>query len=205
MMESTGVSSAPRAQAHPTWARVCRGVFATTSRVARDGQSGSSTRRMQPDSNRLAMEVVSRKRRSACGSSANAVSLSCLLPNAYSDEGERRFRPRANTDSGHGEHPEQGVPRIRWSVAVDQELGRVGMLVRLNNYGSWAAHFDARFVREIDSPILKGRCIVDLEASARVSSGLMLAIRLSSIHSRSGWTSVPTSSGCPTASSRHRG
>ena len=70
---------------------------------------------------------------------------------------------------------ERGVPRIRWNVAVDQELGRVGMLARLNYYGSWADHFDARFVRGIDSPMLEGRYIVDLEASARVSSGLTLA------------------------------
>ena len=70
---------------------------------------------------------------------------------------------------------ERGVPRIRWNVAVDQELGRVGMLARLNYYGSWADHFDARFVRGIESPMLEGRYIVDLEASARVSSGLTLA------------------------------
>ena len=70
---------------------------------------------------------------------------------------------------------ERGVPRIRWNVAVDQELGRVGMLARLNYYGSWADHFDARFVRGTDSPMLEGRYIVDVEASARISSGLTLA------------------------------
>ena len=70
---------------------------------------------------------------------------------------------------------ERGVPRIRWNVAVNQELGRVGMLARLNYYGNWADHFDARFVRGIESPMLEGRYIVDLEASAQVSSGLTLA------------------------------
>ena len=70
---------------------------------------------------------------------------------------------------------ERGVPRIRWNVAVDQELGRVGMLARLNYYGSWADHFDARFVRGTDSPMLEGRYIVDVEASARIRSGLTLA------------------------------
>ena len=70
---------------------------------------------------------------------------------------------------------ERGLPRIRWNVAVDQELGRVGMLARLNYYGSWADHFDARFVRGVDSPMLEGRYIVDIEASARISSGLTLA------------------------------
>ncbi|MDE0082223.1 MAG: TonB-dependent receptor [Gammaproteobacteria bacterium] len=70
---------------------------------------------------------------------------------------------------------ERGLPRIRWNVAVDQELGRVGMLARLNYYGSWADHFDARFIRGVDSPMLEGRYIVDIEASARISSGLTLA------------------------------
>ena len=70
---------------------------------------------------------------------------------------------------------ERGLPRIRWNVAVDQELGRVGMLARLNYYGSWADHFDARFVRGTDSPMLEGRYIVDVEASARISSCLTLA------------------------------
>ena len=70
---------------------------------------------------------------------------------------------------------ERGVPRIRWIVAVDQALGRIGVLARLNYYGSWADHFDARFVRGIESPMLEGRYIVDVEASARVSFGLTLA------------------------------
>lgn len=51
----------------------------------------------------------------------------------------------------------------------------MGMLARLNYYGSWADHFDARFVRGTDSPMLEGRYIVDVEASARIRSGLTLA------------------------------
>ena len=42
---------------------------------------------------------------------------------------------------------ERGVPRIRWNAAVTQRLGRVNLLGRVNYFGSWVDHFDARFVR----------------------------------------------------------
>ena len=71
---------------------------------------------------------------------------------------------------------ERGVPRTRWNLAVDQEFGRVGVLARLNYYGGWADHFDARFVRGIDAPILDGHYLLDLEASIQVNSGLTLAL-----------------------------
>ena len=70
---------------------------------------------------------------------------------------------------------ERGVPRIRWNAAVNQRVGRVGLLGRLNYYGSWVDHFDARFVRGADSPLLEGRHIVDLEASIRLGEGVTLA------------------------------
>ncbi len=70
---------------------------------------------------------------------------------------------------------ERGVPRIRWNAAVNQKVGRVGLLGRLNYYGSWVDHFDARFVRGADSPLLEGRYIVDLEASIRLGEGVTLA------------------------------
>ncbi len=70
---------------------------------------------------------------------------------------------------------ERGVPRIRWNAAVNQRVGRVGLLGRLNYYGSWVDHFDARFVRGADSPLLDGRYIVDLEASIRLGEGVTLA------------------------------
>ena len=70
---------------------------------------------------------------------------------------------------------ERGVPRIRWNAAVNQKVGRVGLLGRLNYFGSWVDHFDARFVRGADSPLLEGRYIVDLEASIRLGEGVTLA------------------------------
>ena len=70
---------------------------------------------------------------------------------------------------------ERGVPRIRWNTAVNQRLGRVSVLGRLNYFGAWVDHFDARFVRGADSPILDGRYIVDLEASISLTDNVRLA------------------------------
>ena len=70
---------------------------------------------------------------------------------------------------------ERGVPRIRWNAAVNQRLGRVGVLGRLNYFGAWVDHFDARFVRGADAPILDGRYIVDLEASIFLTENVTLA------------------------------
>ena len=70
---------------------------------------------------------------------------------------------------------QRGVPRIRWNAAVNQRVGRVGLLGRLNYFGSWVDHFDARFVRGADSPLLEGRYIVDLEASLRMGENVTLA------------------------------
>ena len=71
---------------------------------------------------------------------------------------------------------ERGVPRTRWNVAVNQQLARVGLLARLNWYGAWADHFDARFVRGADSPLLDGRYIVDLEATVPITRDVTLAV-----------------------------
>ena len=71
---------------------------------------------------------------------------------------------------------ERGVPRFRWNAAVNQRLGRVGLLGRLNYFGSWVDHFDARFVRGKDSPLLEGRHILDLEASIALTDSLRLAL-----------------------------
>ena len=51
---------------------------------------------------------------------------------------------------------ERGVPRIRWNAAINQKPGRVGVLGRLNYFGAWVDHFDARFVRGAYAPILDG-------------------------------------------------
>ena len=71
---------------------------------------------------------------------------------------------------------ERGVPRTRWNVALNQRVGRVGLLGRLNYYGNWVDLFDAKFVRGADAPILNGRPIIDLEVSVPVSEGVTLAV-----------------------------
>ena len=71
---------------------------------------------------------------------------------------------------------ERGVPRTRWNVAVNQQAGRVGVLGRLHYYGAWVDHFDARFVRGADAPILDGRYILDLEASIPLGRDVTLSI-----------------------------
>ena len=70
---------------------------------------------------------------------------------------------------------ERGVPRFRWNAAVTQRLGRVDLLGRVNYFGSWVDHFDARFVRGAGSPLLDGRHILDLEASISLTDNLRLA------------------------------
>ena len=71
---------------------------------------------------------------------------------------------------------ERGVPRTRWNAAVNQQVGRVGVLGRLHYYGAWVDHFDARFVRGADAPILDGRYILDLEASIPLGRDVTLSI-----------------------------
>ena len=71
---------------------------------------------------------------------------------------------------------ERGVPKTRWNVAVNQQLGRVGMLARFSYYGAWVDHFDARFVRGPEAPLLNGRSIIDLEVSIPMSEDVTLSV-----------------------------
>ena len=71
---------------------------------------------------------------------------------------------------------ERGVPRTRWSIALNQQLARVRLLGRLSYYGSWVDHFDARFVRGPDSPLLNGRSIVDLDLGIPLGEGVTLSV-----------------------------
>ncbi len=71
---------------------------------------------------------------------------------------------------------ERGVPRTRWNVALNQRVGRVGLLGRLNYYGDWVDLFDARFVSGVDAPILNGRPIIDVEISVPLVEGVTLAV-----------------------------
>ena len=71
---------------------------------------------------------------------------------------------------------ERGVPRIRWNAALNQRLTRrVNLLGRLNYFGSWVDHFDARFVRGAEAPILDGRYIIDLEATLSLTEKASLS------------------------------
>ncbi|MCY4077301.1 MAG: TonB-dependent receptor, partial [Acidobacteria bacterium] len=71
---------------------------------------------------------------------------------------------------------ERGVPETRWNVALNQRAGRVGLLGRLNYYGSWVDHLDARSARGADAQVLAGRFIVDLEATVPLAAGVTLAV-----------------------------
>ncbi len=71
---------------------------------------------------------------------------------------------------------ERGVPKTRWSIALNQQLARVRLLGRFSYYGSWVDHFDARFVRGPDSPLLNGRSIVDLDLSIPLGEGVTLSV-----------------------------
>ena len=71
---------------------------------------------------------------------------------------------------------ERGVPETRWNAAVNQRVGRVGLLGRLHYYGSWVDHIDARSVRRAEAPELDGRFILDLEASIPLVRGVTLAV-----------------------------
>ena len=71
---------------------------------------------------------------------------------------------------------ERGVPETRWNAAVNQRLGRVGLLGRLHYYGSWVDHIDARSVRRAEAPVLDGRFILDLEATIPLVRGVTLAV-----------------------------
>ena len=71
---------------------------------------------------------------------------------------------------------QRGVPKTRLNFAVNQRLGRVGLLARLSYFGAWVDHFDARFVRGPDSPLLNGRSIIDLELSLPLGNDVTLAV-----------------------------
>ena len=71
---------------------------------------------------------------------------------------------------------ELGVPRTRWNAAVNQRLGRTSLLGRVNYFGDWVDHFDARFVRAAEAPLLPGKYIVDLELAVPIAAGVSLAV-----------------------------
>ncbi len=71
---------------------------------------------------------------------------------------------------------ELGVPTVRWNAAVNQRIGRTSVLGRVNYFGDWVDHFDARFVRGAEAPLLPGKLIVDLELAVPIAAGVSLAV-----------------------------
>ena len=65
---------------------------------------------------------------------------------------------------------EWSVPWNRWNFVVNQNRGR------LQYYGAWDEHFDARSVRGADTQPLKGRHSVDLEANVTLTRSLTFAL-----------------------------
>ncbi len=71
---------------------------------------------------------------------------------------------------------ERAAPDTRWNAAINQQMGRVGLLARLHYYGSWVDQFDARRIRLADAPVLGGRYILDLEAGIPLGGAVTLAV-----------------------------
>ena len=72
------------------------------------------------------------------------------------------------------------LPRVRWNVGVNQRIGRVQLLGRVNYYGGWYdwdSGFGQVFVPSagIDQGFFEGRPIVDVEASLDLYAGTTLA------------------------------
>ena len=73
------------------------------------------------------------------------------------------------------------LPRVRWNVGVNQRLGRVHLLGRVNYYGGWYdwdSGFGQVFIPSagIGQGFFDGRPIVDVEASIDLYDGTTLAI-----------------------------
>ena len=71
---------------------------------------------------------------------------------------------------------ERGVPRFRWNAALNQQVGRFGLLGRLSHYGPWVDYYYARLWFDGNAPIQDDAYILDLEASVRLAPDVTLAI-----------------------------
>ena len=71
---------------------------------------------------------------------------------------------------------ERGVPRLRWNLTVNQQVGRVGLLGRLSYFGSWIDYYYARLWADPEPPVQDTAYLVDLEASIPVAAGTTLAV-----------------------------
>ena len=71
---------------------------------------------------------------------------------------------------------ERGVPRFRWNAALNQQVGRFGLLGRLSYYGPWVDYYYARLWFDGGAPTQDDAYILDLEASVRLAPDVTLAI-----------------------------
>ena len=78
---------------------------------------------------------------------------------------------------------ENYVPRTRWNVGAEQDIGRrVSVLGRLNYYGSWIDYWDARILgRGKAAQPFAGKPIVDIEVSLRITQNNSLALGVQNV------------------------
>ena len=73
------------------------------------------------------------------------------------------------------------LPKVRWNIALTQDIGRVSVLGRVNYHGGWY-DYDSGFAQTylpsggIDQGFFSGRPIIDLEASIALGSATTLAV-----------------------------
>ncbi len=70
---------------------------------------------------------------------------------------------------------ERGVPRFRWNAALNQRVGRVGLLGRLSYYGPWIDYYYARLWVDDAAPVQDAAFIVDLEATVPLAADVSLS------------------------------
>ena len=71
---------------------------------------------------------------------------------------------------------ERGVPRFRWNAALNQQVGRVGLLGRVSYYGPWIDYYYTRLWVDDRAPIQDKAFIVDLEASIPLAADVTLSV-----------------------------
>ena len=71
---------------------------------------------------------------------------------------------------------ERGVPRLRWNAALNQRVGRVGLLGRLSHYGPWVDYYYTRLWVDDAAPVQDAAYIVDLEASVPLAADVTLSV-----------------------------
>ena len=71
---------------------------------------------------------------------------------------------------------ERGVPRLRWNVAVGQQVGPVGLLGRLSYYGSWIDYYYTRLWVDSAPPVQASAFIFDFEATIPIAADTTVSI-----------------------------